>query len=191
MQALLLMTALAALAAVAHATAQPGPAWAIINGAAFVFLLVAGFAALLDVDLRLSAPRELVGTALLLMLAFVVGAAALLLAPLQASLLGQIAVATPAYFGALALALLLPRLFDLYDSRLVWPWVLWRHCARSRPTRSPGRTSRASASTSGSRARFSSAMPAATSCCARCMAPGVRACSTTAWTCWPPRPTGT
>ena len=124
MQALLLMTALAALAAVAQATAQPGPAWAIINGAAFVFLLVAGFAALLDVDLRLSAPRELVGTALLLMLAFVVGAAALLLAPLQASLLGQIAVATPAYFGALALALLLPRLFDLYDSRLVWPWVL-------------------------------------------------------------------
>ena len=58
MQALLLMTALAALAAVAHATAQPGPAWAIINGAAFVFLLVAGFAALLDVPFIAVMPRS-------------------------------------------------------------------------------------------------------------------------------------
>jgi putative peptide zinc metalloprotease protein len=123
-QALLVMTGLAALAAVARATGSLPGIWMLIDGLAFMFLLVAGFAALLDVDLRLSAPRELIITALLLMLAFVVGAAALLRAPPIGAGLVQIATAAPAYFGALALALLLPHLFDLHDSRLIWSWVL-------------------------------------------------------------------
>ncbi len=124
LQSLAVMTALAALAAAVRAA--PTPEWARLtaDGVAFIFLLVAGFAALLDVDLRLSTPRELAGTALLLLAAFGVGAAALLIAPLRESLIGQVAVAAPAYCGALALALLLPRLFDLYDSRLIWAWVL-------------------------------------------------------------------
>ena len=124
MQALLVMTGLAALAAVARTSASFPGIWMLVDGLAFIFLLVAGFAALLDVDLRLSAPRELIITALLLMLAFVVGAAALLRAPASGAALVQIASAAPAYFGALALALLLPHLFDLHDSRLLWSWVL-------------------------------------------------------------------
>src|SRR5690606_39653645 len=35
-----------------------------------------------------------------------------------------LARAAPAYFGALALALLLPHLFGLRDSRLFWAWLL-------------------------------------------------------------------
>jgi len=96
----------------------------LADGLALMFLLVAGFAALLDVDLRLSTPRELLITALLLMLAFGVGATALLVSVQLGSPLVQIAIAAPAYFGALALALLFPHLFDLRDSRLIWSWAL-------------------------------------------------------------------
>jgi hypothetical protein len=80
--------------------------WMPIDGLAFIFLLVAGFAALLDVDLRLSAPRELLITAVLLMLAFVVGAAALLRVSAIDLPAMRVAAAAPAYFGALAIALL-------------------------------------------------------------------------------------
>lgn len=122
--ALAIMLGLATLAATARYGQVPEPLQLLIQGVAFIFLLIAGFAALLDVDLRLSTPRELAGTALLLLAAFGVGATALLIAPLRGSLVGQIAIATPAYCGALALALFLPHLFDLHDSRLVWSWVL-------------------------------------------------------------------
>ena len=71
-----------------------------------------------------STQRELLITALLLMLAFGVGATALLVSVRLGSPLVQIAIAAPAYFGALALALLLPLLFDLRDSRLIWSWAL-------------------------------------------------------------------
>ncbi len=101
-----------------------GGAALALDGLAALFLMVAGFAALLDVDLRLSAPRELAATALLLMLAFAAGAGALLIAPASLSMAGRVAAAAPAYFGAVALALLLPHLFDLADSRLVWSWAL-------------------------------------------------------------------
>jgi putative peptide zinc metalloprotease protein len=57
------------------------------------------------------------------MLAFAAGSYALLAAPDGAPVV-RIAVAAPAYFGALALALLLPHLFDLHDSRLLWSWAL-------------------------------------------------------------------
>ncbi|MFN8477550.1 MAG: cyclic nucleotide-binding domain-containing protein [Kouleothrix sp.] len=124
LQAFAVMLLLAALSAIARYGLVPVNVRLVIDGVAFIFLLIAGFAALLDVDLRLSTPRELAGTAVLLLAAFGIGSAALLLAPLQSSMLGQVAVAVPAYCGALALALLLPRLFDLYDSRLIWSWVL-------------------------------------------------------------------
>jgi putative peptide zinc metalloprotease protein len=125
--ALLLTTALAALAAFGRAL-LPAPIWTAADGLAFVFLLVAGFAALLDVDLRLSPPRELLSTALLLMLAFAVGGLALFFATRawpSAGPVVYIVAGAPAYFGALAVALLLPHLFGLHDSRLIWSWGLF------------------------------------------------------------------
>jgi putative peptide zinc metalloprotease protein len=125
--ALLLTSAFAALAALGRALMPQSQLWIVADGLACIFLLVAGFAALLDVDLRLAPPRELLGTAVLLMLAFSVGGLVLFeamrtwpgMAPIT-----YIAVAAPAYFGALALALLLPHLFGLHDSRLIWSWAL-------------------------------------------------------------------
>jgi putative peptide zinc metalloprotease protein len=124
LNALVVTTSLAGLAAVARAVGLADTAWMLADGLALMFLLVAGFAALLDVDLRVSTPRELLITALLLMLAFGVGATALLAAEPLGSPIARIAAAAPAYFGALALALLFPHLFDLRDSRLVWSWAL-------------------------------------------------------------------
>jgi putative peptide zinc metalloprotease protein len=124
LNALVAATSLAGLAAVARAVGLPDMAWMLADGLALMFLLVAGFAALLDVDLRVSTPRELLITALLLMLAFGVGATALLVSAPLGSPVNQIVAAAPAYFGALALALLFPHLFDLRDSRLIWSWAL-------------------------------------------------------------------
>jgi putative peptide zinc metalloprotease protein len=124
LNALVVMTGLAGLAAVARAADLPPATWIVADGLALMFLLVAGFAALLDVDLRASTQRELLITALLLMLAFGVGATALIVSVQLGSPVMQITVAAPAYFGALALALLFPHLFDLRDSRLIWSWAL-------------------------------------------------------------------
>jgi putative peptide zinc metalloprotease protein len=135
--ALLLTTAFAALAAFGRAMLPAERIWTAVDGLAFVFLLVAGFAALLDVDLRLSPARELLGTALLLMLAFAVGGLALFLATRawpNATPFVYIAAGAPAYFGALALALLLPHLFGLYDSRLIWSWALFWFAALAETT---------------------------------------------------------
>jgi putative peptide zinc metalloprotease protein len=126
--ALVLTTALAALAAFGRAR-QPGlPIWVALDGLAFVFLLVGGFAALLDVDLRQAPALELLGTALLLMFAFAVGGLALWFATQEwpgAPVARWIAAGAPAYFGTAALALLLPHLSGLYDSRLIWSWGLF------------------------------------------------------------------
>ena len=124
LNALVVMTGLAGLAAIARAADFPPATWILADGLALMFLLVAGFAALLDVDLRVSTQRELLITALLLMLAFGVGATALTVSVQLGSPAVQIAIAAPAYFGALALALLFPLLFDLRDSRLIWSWAL-------------------------------------------------------------------
>src|SRR5205085_9869055 len=59
LNALLLTTALAGLAALARTLLPQTPAWVVADGPAFVFLLVAGFAALLDVDLHLAPAIEL------------------------------------------------------------------------------------------------------------------------------------
>jgi len=124
LNALVVATGLAGVAAITRAVGMPDLAWMLADGLALMFLLIAGFAALLDVDLRVLTPRELLITALLLMLAFGVGATALLTAAPLGAPMTQIAAAAPAYFGALALALLFPHLFDLRDSRLIWSWAL-------------------------------------------------------------------
>ncbi len=128
MLALIATTALAGLAGVARALPLPPGVWVALEGLAFVGLLIAGFTVLLDVDLRATPLRELLGTAILLMLAFVVGGAALLSAQEvypTAGAFGWLAMAAPAYFGALALALVLQYLFGLADSRLLWAWALF------------------------------------------------------------------
>jgi putative peptide zinc metalloprotease protein len=120
-------TVCAALAGVLRALIPQSQVWIAADGLAFVFLLLAGFAALLDVDLRQAPPRELIGAALLLMLSFVVGGEALfgaMRATPGAAPLVLLVEAAPAYFGALALALLLPHLLGLKDSRLFWSWAL-------------------------------------------------------------------
>jgi putative peptide zinc metalloprotease protein len=96
---------------------------------ALLLMMLAAFAALLDVDLREAPTRELAGTATLLALAFVAGALAFYRAQQVAPGAGfgaYLLAAMPAYFGALTLALLLPHLLGLRDSRLVWSWgLLW------------------------------------------------------------------
>lgn len=126
--ALLVTTVLAALAAFGRALVPELPIWTAADGLAFVFLLVAGLAVLLDVDLRLTPPHELAVTALLMMCSFMVGGAALFFsveARPSGEMLSHILVGAPAYFGALAIALLLPHLFGLHDSRLIWSWGLF------------------------------------------------------------------
>jgi putative peptide zinc metalloprotease protein len=129
LMALVGTTVLAAVAGVLRALSLSVPVWTAVEGLAFVFLLLAGFAALLDVDLRFATLPELALTALLLIVAFVVGGIALFAARGvfgEASPLLALAAAAPAYFGALALAMLLPHLFGLQDSRLFWSWgLLW------------------------------------------------------------------
>lgn len=125
--ALVATTALAGVAGIARAFSLPPSIWVMLDGLAFVGLLVAGFTALLDVDLRIAPLRELLGTAVLLMLAFAIGGVALFSVQMvypSAGMLAWLAMAAPAYFGALALALLLQHLFGLADSRLVWAWAL-------------------------------------------------------------------
>lgn len=98
-----------------------------IGGLALLMLLLAAFAVLLDLDVRAARADEFVATALLLAMAFVAGAVALYRA--QATLPSEgfwthLIVASPAYFGALALALLLPYLLAMRGSRLAWGWLL-------------------------------------------------------------------
>lgn len=127
LNALVVTTAFAGLAALARAFMPELSVWVVADGLAFVSLVIASFAALLDVDLRLAPTRELLGTALLLMVAFGIGGIALfgaMRAWPTASAALQISAAAPAYFGAIALALLLPHLFGLHDSRLRWSWLL-------------------------------------------------------------------
>ncbi|MCS6839980.1 MAG: cyclic nucleotide-binding domain-containing protein [Roseiflexus sp.] len=125
--ALVATTALAGLAGIARALLLPPGVWVTLDSLAFVGLLVAGFAVLLDVDLRTTPLRELLGAAMLIMGAFPVGVAALFIAQAaypSAGAFAWLAMAAPAYFGALALALLLQHMFGLADSRLVWAWAL-------------------------------------------------------------------
>ncbi|NTU79039.1 MAG: cyclic nucleotide-binding protein, partial [Chloroflexales bacterium] len=86
-------------------------AWTALENIGFMLLLFAGLVALLDLDLRQSAPAELAGSAVLLALAFLSGGMAIWLIqevrpwlPFGALVLQ----AAPVYTSAVALALLLP-----------------------------------------------------------------------------------
>lgn len=131
LHALLLANGVALLATTGRILAGPGAdaGWMFLEGSSFLLLLFAGFAALLDVDLHLASQRELGVTAFLLLVAFVLGGVALHLAEFALPGLpfyALLAVATPVYCGILALALLLPHLLGLRDSRLIWCWLsLW------------------------------------------------------------------
>jgi putative peptide zinc metalloprotease protein len=119
----------AALANAAYALGAPFLVGTALAGIGLLLTMLLGFAALLDADLREAPASELLATAVLLALAFAVGAAAFAQAQQtldSASFGGLLAAATPAYGGALALALLLPHLLALRDSRMVWSWgLLW------------------------------------------------------------------
>jgi putative peptide zinc metalloprotease protein len=102
-------------------------AWSALENVGFALLLFAGFVTLLDLDLRQSPTVELAGSALLMALAFV--AAGLTIGLVQAdapsrSFLYYVVAATPVYTSAVALALLLPQVAGLRDSRLLWSWLL-------------------------------------------------------------------
>lgn len=106
-----------------------GQLWAILGIVGFSLLMFAGFVALLDVDLRQSRPSVLAISALLQALAFTAGGLAI--GVIQATQPGApfvwaVISATPIYAGATALAMLLPLLVGMRDSRLIWSWgLLW------------------------------------------------------------------
>jgi putative peptide zinc metalloprotease protein len=101
--------------------------WSFLQNAGFALLFFAGFIALLDVDLRLTSPLELAGSALLLVLAFLGGGLTIGLAqaarPADPFAL-QVIIAAPVYGGAAALALLLPLIASMRTSWLLWSWLL-------------------------------------------------------------------
>ena len=101
--------------------------WSAFETIGFVLLLFAGMVALLDLDLRQSPPLELVGSAMLLALAFLAGGMAIWLiqeARPWATFSVLVLQATPVYTSVVALALLLPLVAGFHDSRLRWSWLL-------------------------------------------------------------------
>jgi putative peptide zinc metalloprotease protein len=101
--------------------------WAGLEIACFLLLMFAGFIALLDVDLHQSRPGELAASALMLGMAFLAGG--LTIGLIQAAQPGAkfgwlVIEAAPIYLSVVALALLLPQLIGLRDSRLLWCWLL-------------------------------------------------------------------
>lgn len=103
------------------------PLWSALENLGFALLLFAGFVTLLDHDLRQAPPAELAGSALLMALAFLAGG--MTIGPLQAAQPGapfpiHVLNAAPVYTSAVALALLLPQVAGLHDSRLLWSWLL-------------------------------------------------------------------
>ena len=101
--------------------------WTAFENLGFTLLLFAGLVALLDVDLRQSPMGELAASAMLLAVAFLAGGMAIwalqaafpALAPFVLVLL-----AAPVYSTVVALAMLLPLVGSLHDSRLLWSWLL-------------------------------------------------------------------
>ncbi|NTV63304.1 MAG: cyclic nucleotide-binding protein, partial [Oscillochloris sp.] len=101
--------------------------WTGLEIASFVLLMFAGFVSLLDVDLHHSRPSELATSALMFGLAFLIGG--LVIGVIAAAQPGVwfvwvVIEAAPIYLNVMALALLLPQLIGLRDSRLLWCWLL-------------------------------------------------------------------
>jgi putative peptide zinc metalloprotease protein len=105
------------------------PLWAGLELVAFSLLMYAGFVAMLDVDLQRSQAWELGVTALMLGGAFLAGGLAigvLRAAMPEAQFAVTVLAAAPIYFSVVTLALLVPLLAGMRDSRLFWSWlVLW------------------------------------------------------------------
>jgi putative peptide zinc metalloprotease protein len=106
---------------------QLSPLWSAMENLGFALLLFAGFVTLLDHDLRQAPPAELAGSALLMALAFLAGG--LTIGLLQVAQPGapfvlHVLNAAPVYTSAVALALLLPQVAGMHDSRLLWSWLL-------------------------------------------------------------------
>jgi putative peptide zinc metalloprotease protein len=103
------------------------PLWDGLKITGFLLLMFSGFIALLDTDLQLSRPSELAASALMLGLAFVAGGLAIGViqaAQPETRFVWVLAEAAPIYLSVVALALLLPQLIGLRDSRLFWSWLL-------------------------------------------------------------------
>ncbi|RRR74416.1 MAG: cyclic nucleotide-binding domain-containing protein [Candidatus Viridilinea halotolerans] len=103
--------------------------WISVQSFGFTLLLLAGFVALLDYDLHQASWAELLISALLLGLAFLAGGGAIWIIQ-QAHPTwpfgGVVLLATPVYASMVALALLLPLVVSLHDSRQRWSWfLLW------------------------------------------------------------------
>ncbi len=101
--------------------------WSGMEIAGYALLLLAGFVALLDVDLHQQRSGELIASALLLTLAFPAGAIAAELirdAHPEYSSWWALIAAIPIYSGVIGQALLLPLLLSLRDARLFWSWLL-------------------------------------------------------------------
>ncbi|NJM06392.1 cyclic nucleotide-binding domain-containing protein [Candidatus Gracilibacteria bacterium] len=102
-------------------------AWAIFELGSFLLLMFAGFITLLDVDLNQAPPRELALSAGMLVIAFAVGGGALHLIEMQqpgVSFWVAWLEAAPVYLSVLAIALLIPQINGLRDSRLLYAWGL-------------------------------------------------------------------
>lgn len=101
--------------------------WTVVESLGFTLLLFAGLVALLDIDLRQSPPAELAGSAVLLLLAFLGGGMAIWSIQAARPELSQVSLvllAAPIYSSAVALALLLPMVGSMHDSRLLPSWLL-------------------------------------------------------------------
>jgi putative peptide zinc metalloprotease protein len=101
--------------------------WIALQNLGYSLLLFAGFVALLDYDLRQASPLELVISALLLGMAFLAGSGAIWViqgAHPATPFVGVVLLATPVYASMVALALLLPLVVSLHDSRQRWSWRL-------------------------------------------------------------------
>jgi putative peptide zinc metalloprotease protein len=101
--------------------------WAIFELGSFLLLMFAGFITLLDVDLNQAPQRELALSAAMLVIAFAVGGGALHLIEInQPGVNFWVALleAAPVYLSVLALALLIPQINSLRDSRLRYAWML-------------------------------------------------------------------
>lgn len=101
--------------------------WVSVQSFGFTLLLLAGFVALLDYDLHQATLAELLISAMLLGLAFLAGAAGIWFiqeAHPAWPFIGVVLLATPVYASMVALALLLPLVVSLHDSRQRWSWLL-------------------------------------------------------------------
>ena len=119
------MMALSALAGLLRVALHADVLAQVLDAIGVALVFVVGLAALRDVQLRHTRFAEACGAAALAVAAFI--PAGLLLVQLQErglAVLPAILISLPAYLALLALAGLLPLLFELAGSRMAWAWWL-------------------------------------------------------------------